>query len=67
MNTPEQRAAYINAQVACAMIEAMGMQAQNDYRKHIGEAPEYKLEDFENLLEQYVVNHNSVISYLREV
>ncbi len=67
MNTPEQRSAYINSQVACAMVEAMGMQAQNDYRKHIGEAPEYTYVDFEALPTKYGIFHNAVIGYLREV
>ena len=67
MNTYEQRAAYINAQVACAMIEAMGMKAQNTYRKHIGEAPEYILKDFENLISEYGIDHNTTIGYMREV
>ena len=67
MNTPEQRAAYINAQVACAMIEAMGMQAQNERRKWLGELPEYVLNDFEALISKYGIDHNNVIGYLREV
>ncbi len=67
MNTSEQRSAYVVSQAACAMIEAMGMQAQNEYRKHIGEAPEYLLKDFENLISKYGVDHNSTIGYLRGV
>ena len=67
MNTPEQRAAYIQAQVACAMIEAMGMKAQNEYRMQVGEAPENILKDFENLIVCFGIDHNSTIGYLREV
>ncbi len=32
MNLPESCAAYINSQVACALIEAAGMTAENDQR-----------------------------------
>jgi len=67
MNTPEQRSAYINSQSACALITAMGYQAQNEYRKHIGEAPEYTLKDFETIIVNFGVHHNGVIEYLREV
>ena len=67
MNTPEQRAAYINAQVACAMIEAMGMKAQNEYRMQVGDTLEYLLNDFENLISKYGIDHNSTIGYMREV
>ncbi len=67
MNTPEQRSAYIISQAVCAMVEAMGMQAQNELRKSKGEEPEYNYTDFEAISLRYGVHHNAVIGYLREV
>jgi len=67
MNTPEQRAAYINAQVACAMIEAMGMQAENMHRENASGYVPYGEEAFDALIAKYGIDHNSVIGYLREV
>ena len=67
MHTPEQRSAYIISQVACAMIEAMGMKAQNERRNWVRESPEYIFDDFENLINKYGISHNAVIGYLRDV
>jgi len=41
MNTPEERAAYVISQSVCALIEAMGMVAENKQREHRGESMAY--------------------------
>lgn len=62
--TPEQKAAYVNAQVACAMIEAMGMQAENMGRVHRGTAMAYNDEHFSALIEKYGLHHNAIHEYV---
>ena len=63
--TEEQNLAYINSQTACAMIEAMGMQAQNEWRKCCNMEPEYKYQDFIDVYVRYGIDHNSVIGSFR--
>ena len=67
MDTAEKRVAYVNTQVACAQIEAMGMVAENQFRKDNGLSVAYKDEDFNSLINKYGIHHNAVIKYLREV
>lgn len=57
-------AAYLNSQVACAMIEAMGMQAENEQRKANGLSIAYVEKDFVALIDKYGLGHNSVITLL---
>lgn len=59
--TPEQQAAYVNSQAACMMVEAMGMQAQNQARVAEGELPPFLKEHFDALITQYGVHHNGTI------
>lgn len=61
MHTPEGRAAYINAMTASAMIEAMGMAAEND--QHSENQP-YQKKDFDALIEKYGIHNNGVITLL---
>ncbi len=57
----QENIAYINAMVACAMIEAMGMQAENFQRQHNGTAMAYNDDAFRALIEKYGIYHNAVI------
>jgi hypothetical protein len=59
--TPEQQAAYVIAQAMCMMVEALGMQAQNQARIAEGEAPVFLKEQFDALITQYGVHHNGTI------
>jgi hypothetical protein len=43
---------YLAKQIR-ALIEAMGMQAENEMRKHRGESPAYCENDFQNVLSKY--------------
>jgi len=60
-----ERAAYIISQSVCALIEAMGMTAENHQRLHYGESMAYNYEAFYELLDQYGLHHNAVVTYLR--
>ncbi len=62
---PNERVAYIQSQVACAMIEALGMQAENQQRLHQGAAMAYVEKDFLALIDKYALGCNSVIAFFR--
>lgn len=65
--TPEEKAAYIQSQCACAMIEAMGYQAENQVRAEQGCSIAYDEEAFAALENKYVIGHNTVVSFLQGV
>lgn len=54
--TPEQRAAYQNSRVACALLEAAGMHWQNQAALQNGGGVKYHKEHFDALMEKYGVN-----------
>lgn len=58
-------AAYVTAQAACAMIEAMGMVAENQQRQHRGESMAYTEHAFNKLIEKYGIHHNAVCTVLQ--
>jgi hypothetical protein len=58
-------AAYVNAMVACAMIEAMGMQAENSQRSHLGLSMAYDDKAFNDVIEKYGIHHNAVLGALQ--
>jgi hypothetical protein len=60
------KVAYLNSQITCAMIEAMGMQAENEQRKIMGNSPAYVEDSFMQLLTKYGIHHNAVITLLQE-
>ncbi len=57
--TPEQQAAYVNAQTACALIEAAGMTAENKQREVCGHSMAYVEEDFLAVIEKYGIHHDA--------
>lgn len=63
--TDEQKAAFIQSQAACAMIEAMGMQAANTRSQVVGGSTVFDQADFEALITRYVISHNAVIGLFR--
>lgn len=63
--TEEQQAAYVNAQAACAMIEAMGMQAANVLAQQTGAPLPYGQDNFQALIEHYSIHHNGVLTLFR--
>ena len=64
MHTAEQRAAYVNSQAACALIEALGMVADNLHRQSLGETIAHDGEAFSKLIERYGIHHNGVLGLL---
>ena len=61
--TSEEKVAYIVAQTTCAMIEAMGMVAENQYRVQCGGNILYGDEAFDALSDKYGIHHNAVIGF----
>lgn len=60
--TDEQKAAYVYSQATAALIEAMGMVAENQLRDSKGEAQAYGEKSFFELPYTYNLYHNSVVS-----
>ena len=58
-------AAYITAQAACAIVEAMGMLSVNQMFISRGDTPPYPESSFNGLSEQYSLTHNQVLTYLQ--
>ena len=63
--TPEQSAAYVHAQVACAMAELFSMLAANAERRSHGYSAAYAEEAFMALQVKYCIGHNSVMTLFR--
>jgi len=60
--TPEEKIVYFQGQIACAQIEAMAMVAENERRKHIGEAPSFTASDFLDIItKKYPIHHNAML------
>ena len=62
-----QQASYVFSEAISAMIEAMGMQAENQKRAIEGQSPAYTMKEFTKLQEQYCIGHNSVISFFQKL
>lgn len=63
--TDEQEAAYVSSQTACALITAFGMVAENQDRLSQGKTIAYGEEAFNDLINEYGIHHNSVITTFR--
>lgn len=59
-----KQAAFLNSQTACAMIEAMGMQALNKQREAQGLSMAYDDEAFFALIDKYGIGHNTALTTL---
>jgi len=65
MADPQTRnAAFLFSQSACALIEAMGMMAENRRRQFENIPPYYIEEDFKGLIEKYGIHHNAALTML---
>lgn len=60
----EQRAAFLIAQSAAAMIEAMAMASTNQHRAFDNEPPAYERGAFLDLIDRYGIGHNAAVSWL---
>ena len=61
--TPEQQAAYVNGQAACALIEMYVMNALNHEKMMKNKSLAYDEEAFMKLQEKYCISHNAVVSF----
>lgn len=60
--TDEQKAAYVQAQAAAALIEAMGMAVENMQRVHRNGFMAYDEKAFQEVIMRYGLHHNAVMS-----
>jgi hypothetical protein len=60
--TPEQTAAYVQAQTACAMAEIASMHAANREREIQGFTHAYGEQSFREIPDEFGIGHNSVVS-----
>ena len=61
----EEKPAYIMSQVACALIEALGMLAENQYRLNMEKQIAYDGDSFFKLIDEYHIGHNDIMSFLQ--
>jgi hypothetical protein len=64
MHTPEQKAAYLNSQTACALIKMQSMMAENQERESQGKSLAYGEEAFLALIDKYGIHHNAAVRTL---
>jgi len=60
------RCAFIYTQTVCAMAEIEGMRAANSIALWNLQPAPYNKEAFDEIPARYGIDHNSVISYLRD-
>lgn len=61
--TEEQKAAFVNSQVACALIKAMAMKSANDVAIDTHAYPPYQQYEFENLIMEHSIGYNDVVGF----
>jgi len=62
----EQKAAFINSQVVCALIELAGMQAENTAREQLGQTLAYQEDSFQVMMRKYLIGHNDVLAFFNQ-
>lgn len=62
--TPEQKAAFVIAQAACAMAELAAMLATN--AAHAGSYKPNGPKEFVELTDRFLIGHNAVIEFFRQ-
>lgn len=60
--TPEQKAAYVMAQAACAMAEVAAMDAENRWLVITGREPAFRADAFAGVIKRNVISHNAVLA-----
>lgn len=61
---PEQAAAFVIAQSACAMAEIAAMQARN--ARYTGAEKYHDPHEFEAVIDKYCIGHNAVLTLFQE-
>jgi hypothetical protein len=64
--TPEQAAAFIQSQTACAMAEIEAMKSENRMRQIQDHSPAYDEGAFRAVPDAFGIGHNSVVEMFRE-
>ncbi len=64
--TPEQKAAYINAQCISANADIQGMIAENQHRLSLGLSIAYDEQAFAEVPDRYGIHHNQIIDFFRD-
>jgi heterodisulfide reductase subunit A-like polyferredoxin len=59
------KVAFLNSQIACAMIEMAAMQTENQDCVINNRSPFYKEKDFNYLIQKYGLGQNEVITWLQ--
>jgi hypothetical protein len=62
----DQNIVYVQSQIACALIKAMGMFSDNLLRMNKEEQLAWTGDEFDNLIDDFGLGHNSIINQLRE-
>lgn len=57
--------AFLQSQIACAQIEAMGMAAQNLAWERLNSPKRFEQKDFDALINKYGIGHNAALDTLR--
>jgi hypothetical protein len=64
--TPEQAAAFVMAQAACAAAEIAGMQAENQIYVKRGQGVLFGKNEFDAIADRYCIGHNAVLTLFQE-
>lgn len=64
--TPEQRAAFINAQAVSAFAEIQGMVADNENAAANGYTRPYGFQNFIGVRDAHVLDHDQLIRFFEE-
>lgn len=64
--TPEQAAAFVNAQAACALMERAAMTWQNNSDNVARKPLTYGAKDFMALQDKYCISHNAVLQCFQD-
>ena len=57
-----QNIAYVNSQIASALIELESMKAENMQREHLGQSMAWDESSFMSLIDKYQLGHNAVLT-----
>lgn len=63
---PEQKAAFIMAQAACAFAKVASMQAVNLAQTAAGEPPPYRADDFDAVFGEFLITNQQVVKFFQE-
>lgn len=60
--TPEQAAAYVQAQAVAAVADIEGMKAENELRRSQGQAIAHSYDEFIAVQDRYCLGHNAILT-----